>query len=464
MAPDQVDLVVRNARVVTESGVTRGGVAASDGTIRAVGADSTLPRGDREIDADGKFLLPGIIDPHVHLGRRDYPYREGLEVDFETETRGAIHGGVTTLLNFLEHEDSYLPHLDFFRRVGEENSYVDFSHHAVISREHHLDEVEALAEAGITSFKMFFNMYKYTDVDMEHADADRVYRLLRTLSDLPGALGMFHCENAEVQKEAEREARETGANDLEAWAAASPNIAEAMQVDHLGTLTDHLDTRTYAVHVSSAEGVDALERHQRQGVQLAGEALVAHLTLTKDEDLGVWGKISPPLRGERSQERLWEGIRTGVIQHVGTDHITTSKEGREQGQGQHGDHMWEVAPGLQPSLEFFLPMMLSEGYNRNRIDMERLVEVCSTNTAKRFGLYPRKGAIREGADADLVVVDTEATATVDNDFFHGREPRWSPVHGRELQGLPTHTVVGGEVAVEDGETLVEPGSGGFLAR
>ncbi|MFB6310816.1 MAG: dihydroorotase family protein [Salinirussus sp.] len=464
MSPAEADLTVRNARVVTESGIMHGGVAATDGMIIRVSADRTLPDGEREIDADGNFLLPGIIDPHVHLGRRDYPYREGLEVDFETETRGAAHGGVTTLLNFLEHEESYLPHFDFFCRVGEQNSYIDFSHHAVISREHHLDEVRELADAGIKSFKMFFNMYKYTDIDIEPADADRVYRLLRMISDMPGALGMFHCENAEVQKEAEREVRQTGANDLAAWAAASPPIAEAMQIDHLGTLTDHLDARTYAVHVSSAEGVDALERHQSRGVQLAGEALVGHLTLTTDDDLGVWGKISPPLRGERSQERLWEGIRTGIIQHVGTDHITTSKEAREQGQGRHGDHMWEVAPGLQPSLEFFLPMMLSEGYNRNRIDMQRLVEVCSTNNAKRFGLYPQKGTIQEGTDADLVIVDTEATTTVDDDFFHGREPRWSPIHGRKLRGLPTHTIIGGEVAVEHGETVAEPGTGSFLSR
>jgi dihydropyrimidinase/dihydroorotase len=465
MSQCSTDLVVHNARVVTESGVRYGGVAVEDGTIVAVGRNGSLPAGDREIDADGNFLLPGLVDPHVHIGRRDFPYEEGLATDFETETRGAVHGGVTCLLNFLEHGDDYVPNMDFYREVGEDNSYIDFGHHVVLSHDHHFDEIRTLAqEEGISSFKLFFNMYKYTDVDMEHADVDRVYRLLETLSDLPNTIGMFHCENAEVHREAKQRVKAEGRHNLAAWADASPNIAESMQIEQLATLTDHLDARTYAVHVSTAEGVDALARRQAEGVQIAGEALVAHLVATKEEDLGVWGKVSPPLRGERSQERLWEGLRTGTLQHVGTDHITTSKEGREMGEGKHGEHMWEAPPGVQPGMEVMLPMLLTEGYNRNRIGIERLVEVAATNNAKRFNLYPDKGVIQEGADADLVIADPDRTAVIDDDFYHGREPRWSPYHGRELRGLATHTVVGGELAVREGELLVDPGRGSFRYR
>lgn len=465
MSRTSTNLVVHNARVVTETGVRHGGVAIEDGTIVAVGPDGSLPAGEREINADGNFLLPGLIDPHVHIGRRDFPYREGLAVDFETETRGAVHGGVTCLLNFLENSEDYVQQMDFYREVGEENSYIDFGHHVVLSHEHHLDEVHALAqEEGITSFKLFFNMYKYTDVDMEHADVDRVYRLLETLSDLPDTVGMFHCENAEVHREAKRRVKAEDRHDMEAWADASPNIAESMQIEQLATLTDHLDARSYAVHVSTAEGMETLARHQSEGVQIAGETLVAHLIATKDEELGVWGKVSPPLRGERSQNQLWKGLRTGTIQHVGTDHIATSKEACEIGEGKHGEHMWEAPPGVQPSMEVMLPMLLSEGYNRNRISIERLVEVSATNTAKRFNLYPQKGVIREGADADLVVADPDKRAVIDDDFFHGRECRWSPYHGRKVRGLPTHTIVDGDLAVQEGDLLIEPGQGSFRYR
>ena len=464
MPATTVDLTVRNARVVTENGILEGGVAIDDGTIAAIGSSAGLPDGSTSIDADGNFLIPGVIDPHVHLGRRDAGYPDQLRIDFETETRGAMHGGVTTVINFVEHGDEYLPHFESFVEVGEANSYIDFSHHFVISHEHHIDEIDGLAERGAKSFKMFFNMYKYHDIDIEPCEADRVYRVLSKTADIPGAIGMFHAENAELQREQEAAVRASGAHDLRAWCEASPNVAEAMQIDHIGHLTAFTAARSYCVHVSSAEGVDAVERAQQRGTQVIGETLVNFLINTYDDELGVWGKISPPIRGERSQQRLWAGLRSGVIDHVGTDHIATSKEDIEMGEGQYGDHMWERPPGLQPSLEYFLPMMLTEGYNRNRLSMQRLVEVCSTNTAKRFGLYPRKGHIAEGADADLVVVDPEATTVIDDDFFHTREPRWSPVHGREVRGLPTHTIVGGELAVREGERLVEPGNGSFLPR
>ncbi len=464
MASESADLVVGNARVVTEDGIVSGGIAADDGVIVDVGADARLPDGETEVDAAGNFLVPGVIDPHVHLGRRDGEYFDQLAVEFETETRGALHGGVTSLLNFVEHGDEYLPALDSFVEVGEANSYVDFGYHFVISHAHHVDEVESLARRGARSFKMFFNMYKYHDIDIEPCEVDRVYRVLSTISDVPGTVGMFHAENAELQKEREAAVRAEGRHDLAAWRDASPNVAEAMQIDHIGHLAEFTDARTYCVHISSAEGVDAAERAQRRGADLHGETLVNFLVNTCEDDLGVWGKVSPPLRGERSQRRLWEALRSGVIDHVGTDHIATSKENIELGGGKHGEHMWERPPGLQPSLEYFLPMMLTEGYNRNRLSMERLVEVCSTNTAKRFGLYPRKGHIAPGADADLVVVDPDATATIDDAFFHTREPRWSPVHGRDVRGRPTHTIVGGELAVSEGELLVEPGRGSYLAR
>ncbi|WP_254547032.1 dihydroorotase [Halomarina pelagica] len=464
MPTSTVDLVVRNARVVTPSGTIRGGVACDDGVVVGVGGDATLPAGEVEVDAEGNVCIPGLVDPHVHLGRRDAGYPDQLEVDFETETRGAVHGGVTCLLNFVEQEGHYVPDLDFFRDVGEANSYVDFGYHMVMSHEHHIDEVPALAAAGVKSFKMFFNMYKYTDIDIEPCEADRVERVLSQVAEIPGAVGMFHAENAELQRECERAARDSGRHDLRAWADASPPEAEAMQIDQIGHLTRFTDADSYVVHVSSAQGVEAVERWQRRGVQVTGETLVTFLANTVEDDLGVWGKVSPPLRTPRHQEALWAALRRGVIDNVGTDHIATSKEQHELGRGQHGPHLWEAPPGIQPGMEFLLPMMLTEGYNRNRITMERLVEVCATNNAKRFGLYPRKGVIAPGSDADLVVVDTDATATIDDDFFHTREPRWSSVHGRDVRGLPTHTIVGGELAVADGELLVEKGGREFLAR
>ncbi len=468
MNEKKVDLRVTNARVVTPSGTISGGLAADDGRIVAVGATTSLPPATTEIDADGNYLIPGFIDPHVHWGlsRYEYEYHEGLEHDFETETRGAVHGGVTTVVNFLLQREPYLPDMDFFKQAGSENSYIDFAYHAIIHQDHHVDEIEELAAEGIRSYKVFFNWYKHAspELGIDHSDAGRVYKVLDQVSEIPGGVVMFHAENEDLAIERRKELQAEGRNDLAAWSEASPNVAEAMQIEQIGRLTEYTDSRAYIVHMSTGEGVDICERFQEQGVNLHAETLPAFLSHTSDqEELGIWGKISPPLRGEESKKRLWEGLRTGVVNYVGTDHCPHKIEFKEKNTGKHGD-VWDAIPGDNNGIEYFLPVMMSEGVNKNRISMERLVEVCSTNNAKRWGLYPRKGALAEGSDADMVIIDLDKSMVVDDDFYHTMEPRYSTFHGKELTGLPTHTIVGGEVVVENGELLAKPGGRNYLSR
>jgi dihydropyrimidinase/dihydroorotase len=464
----RADLCIHNARVVTPSGTIHGGVASTDGTITAVGGDASLPDADRTIDAEGNYLIPGFIDPHVHWGlsRYEFEYHEGLEHDFETETRGAVHGGVTTVVNFLLQPEPYLPDMEFFRRAGAENSYIDFAYHAIIHKDHHFEEIDGLAEAGVRSFKIFFNWYKHAspELGIEHSDAGRVYNLLSQVADIPGGVVMFHAENEDIAYERRQELQEEGRNDLPAWSESAPNICEFTQIEQIGHLTELTDSRAYIVHMSTGEGVDICKRFQERGVNLHAETLPAFLTHTKDEEeLGVWGKISPPLRGEWSKDRLWQGLREGTVEYMGTDHCPHKIAFKEKDTGKHGD-IWDAIPGDNNGIEYFLPVMMSEGVNRNRISMERLVEVCAENNAKRWGLYPRKGALAEGSDADMVVVDMEKSKVVDDDFYHTMEPRYSTMHGMELTGLPTHTVVGGEVVVEDDELQVEPGGRHYLHR
>ncbi|ELZ19960.1 dihydroorotase [Halosimplex carlsbadense 2-9-1] len=463
----QADLRVRNAKVVTPSGTLIGGVAAEDGSIVAVGADRSLPDATRTIDAEGNYLIPGFIDPHVHWGlsRYEYEYHEGLAHDFETETRGAVHGGVTTVVNFLLQPDPYVPDMDLFVEAGEENSYIDFAYHAIIHKEPHFEEIDALAERGVRSFKIFYNWYKHAspELGIEHSDSGRVYRLLSQVADIDGGVVMFHAENEDLAYERREELKAEGRNDLEAWTEASPNVAEAMQIESIAKLTEYTDSTSYIVHMSTGEGVDICRRYQQRGVDISAETLPAFLAHTNDEDLGVWGKISPPLREERSQEKLWHGLREGVVDYAGTDHCPHKKPFKEKEGGKYGD-MWDAIPGDNNGIEYFLPAMMSEGVNEGRISMERLVEVCAENNARRWGLYPRKGALVEGADADMVVVDLEKSAVVDDDFYHTMEPRYSTFHGDELTGLPTHTIVGGDVVVEHGELQAEKGGRTYLPR
>ncbi|MFC7078406.1 dihydroorotase [Haloarcula halophila] len=463
----QADLRIRNARVVTPNGTILGGVAATDGSIVAVGTDRSLPEADRSINADGNYLIPGFIDPHVHWGlsRYEYEYHEGLAHDFETETRGAVHGGVTTVVNFLLQPDPYLPDMDYFIEAGEQNSYIDFGYHAIVHKDHHVDEIEGLADAGIRSFKIFYNWYKHAspELGINHSDSGRVYKVLDRVADIENGVVMFHAENEDLAYERRQELQEEGRNDLQAWSESAPNVAEAMQIENIAKLTDYTDSTAYIVHMSTGEGVDICRRYQEQGVDINAETLPAFLAHTKEEDLGVWGKISPPLRGEQSKRKLWQGLREGVVDYAGTDHCPHKKPFKEKEEGKYGD-IWDAIPGDNNGIEYFLPVMMSEGVNKNRISMERLVEVCAENNARRWGLYPRKGALVEGADADMVLVDLEKSAVVDDDFYHTMEPRYSTFHGDELTGLPTHTIVGGEVVVEDGQLQVEKGGRDYLPR
>ena len=470
MTDAPVDLRVTNARIVAEGGTFDGGIAADDGRIVALGPTETLPPADREIDADGNHLLPGFVDPHVHLGifanapDVEDTYHERLASDFETETRGAVHGGTTTVVNFLLQDDPYLPDMEFFREVGEEHSYVDFAYHAIMNRDHHVDEIPGLAEAGVRSYKCFFNMYKVTapEQGIGHSDAGRVFEVLRRSADVPGGLVMFHAENDDLNTAVRPHIRAEGRDDLTAWAEASPPCGEAMQVDQIARLTEYTGGRAYVVHTSAAEAMDAIEHHRERGVDIHGETLTAFLgrTTEDDEEIGPWGKINTPVRGPENQIRLWNGLREGVLDYVGTD--TNPYELWHKGPTDRS--VWEAPPGDQNGLEYNLAVMMSEGVNENRLSVERVCEVCATNPAKLFGLYPRKGTIAVGTDADVVVVDLDATAVVDDDFYHTMEPRYSSFHGWELTGLPTHTIVGGDVVVEDDQLVGEPGGSEFLPR
>jgi dihydropyrimidinase len=460
------DLCVRNARVVTERGMIKGGVAVTDGTITAVGSTPSLPAAETEIDADGNYLFPGFIDGHVHWGISDYEheYHTQLEHDFETETRGAVFGGVTTVIPFLLQSDPYLPDMEFFKSVGEENSYTDFGYHAIIHQDHHYDEIEGLIDAGVRSFKLFFDRYKHAapELGIGHADAGQAYEVLDAVADVPDAVVMFHAENGDIATRRADALQEAGRNDLQAWEEAAPPVAEAMQIEQICQLTEFTDSSAYIVHISTAEGVEICREYQSAGVDINVETLVAHLCHTYDEDLGVWGKISPPLRDSQNQQDLWEGLRSGAIQHVGTDHCPHKRAYKEKDQGKYGD-MWDAIPGDNNGAEYFLPAMVSAAVNDNRLSIERVVETCATNNAKQWGLYPQKGVIAEGADADLVIVDPDRSTVIDDDFYHTMEPGYSTFHGDEVTGLPTHTIVGGEVVVEEGDLVGSPGGRTFLA-
>ena len=214
------------------------------------------------------------------------------------------------------------------------------------------------------------------------------------------------------------------------------------------------------VHMSCGESIDILKRYQDRGLDVSAEVVPANIAATFEdwERAGVWGKFCPPIRGPKEKERLWEGIRAGVIQHVATDHCTYTRSEKEAPDGQFGS-IWENVPGISNVQEHVLPVMITHGVKTGRISIQRMVELCSENNAKRFGIYPRKGLLAEGMDADIAVVDMDAERMVDETFYHGRGKDHSLHWGQTLYGQVTHTIVMGNIVIADGEAVGKPGSG-----
>jgi dihydropyrimidinase/dihydroorotase len=465
-----VDLVIKKGRLITPSGIMYGGIAVDSGKIVYVGKNHGLPRGKRVLDAEEHFVIPGLIDPHVHLAGGIWPtVEEGLRTQFATETEGAIHGGVTTLGFFIGKQAStLLPELDMTISIGERLSYIDFFCHAIISRESHLAEQPELCRKGVTSFKHLFNAYRGTQAESMgdipvSCDEGMLFRSFEFIAKWGyPALGMCHCEEADIIFVLMDRLRNAGRNDLKAWTEARPNFVEYMRIDHALHIAKATNCPLYIVHISTAEGAELIEKARHQGYPVWGETCPHYLTHTGDmeEEIGCWGKVNPSLKYARDVQILWRQIRSGGITNLGTDHSTHGLDYKEQGGGKH-NNIWNSTLSICGGMEHMLPIMMTYGVNAGRISIEDLVRVGSTNTAKVFGLYPRKGVISPGSDADIVIVDPDKETTINEDFYHC-QCECRIYDGWKVKGMARTTVVRGEVMMEDYITVGKPGHGKYL--
>jgi dihydropyrimidinase/dihydroorotase len=468
------DLVVRNGRVVTPDGVLPGGLAIAGETIVAVDADARLPVARRTLDARGQYVLPGLIDAHVHMAsEEDASIEDGLRENMPVETDGALHGGVTTFGHFVgQRNEPLVPNVRTTIREGNRWSHVDFFMHAIMSTEGHFAEQGEVWGLGVTSFKHFFNAYKPRPTEGlawlgGPSDSGMLFRSLRFCARQgPPAVAVVHCEDIDLIDVLEAELRAAGRIDLGAWSEARPSVAEFTRVHLAIELAKLARAPLYVAHLSTAEGADLVAAARRDGWPVWAEATPHHLTHTGDMEakIGCWGKVNPPLRARRDCERLWRALLDGGVTCLGSDHGTggRTRAGKEKGGGQHGN-IWAARSGNRGGLEHFLPMMMTFGVNAGRISIEDLARIGAANTARVFGLAPRKGALVPGADADVVLVDPDREAVVDEGFYHC-VCEVSVYRDWRFKGMATTTIVRGRVMMEDGETVGKPGWGRYVAR
>ena len=467
------DLVIRGGRVVTPGGVVHGGLAIAGETIVALGADDALPGARRTIDARGQYVLPGLIDAHVHMAsEEDASIEEGLRQNMPAETDGALHGGVTTFGHFVgQRNEPLLPNVRTTIREGNRWSHVDFFLHAIMSTEGHFAEQAEVYRLGVTSFKHFFNAYKPRPTEGlawlgGPSDSGMLFRSLRFCARQgPPAIAIVHAEDIDLIDVLEEDLRATGRTDLGAWSDARPNVAEATRVHLAIELAKAAGAPLYVAHLSTAEGADLVAAARREGRPVWAEVTPHHLTHTGDmeAEVGVWGKVNPPLRARRDCERLWRAFHDGGVTCLGSDHGTGGRTCATKQKGPKHGNIWAARSGNRGGLEHFLPVMLTFGVHAGRLSIEDLARVGAGNTARVFGLYPRKGALLVGADADVVLVDPDREATVDEGFYHGVN-EVSVYRGWRFRGMATTTIVRGRVMMEDGETVEKPGWGRHVPR
>lgn len=459
----QLDLVITGGHVVTESGIRDAAVGVRDGRIVAIGAPDTMPSATRTIDVKGQHVFPGIVDPHIHL----QTFANRFDVNIQTESKSAAVGGCTTIIpTLLNREDptvSFLEHFPWCREAVERYASIDVGFSAVIGSTQQIHELPRMAtELGITSYK-FYMAYTQDEASVfgiNAMDDGQVLEGLRTIKEIGyPAMMMVHAENMTIIHRLKAEYIAAGRNDLKAWTDARPDIAEEEATRRAIWYAKETGSRLYIVHMTIGRGVQWVREAQAHGVDVIAETCPHYLVLTKfDQDrVGHLGKVNPPLRDQWNQDQLWEGIRNGAITCVGSDHSTIVAKADKLQQD-----IWTAVPGF-PGSGMLLPVMLSEGYHRDRVSLERIADVLATNNAKVYGLYPRKGVIAVGSDADFAVVDLDETRVVTPEYMQSFAD-WGLYDGWTLKGWPTMTIVRGEVVVDHGHVVGREGFGRYLPR
>ncbi len=462
MTTRKADLRVRNGILVTPAGETPGGVAIQSGKIVAVGRDDTLPASEEEIDAKGNYILPGLIDPHLHFQDAYFKYEQLIE----SETRAAAAGGITTVIPMVfsrsNPEQSFHDILPSYIETGKKRSSVDFAFSTILFNSDQIEELPSYAtEYGVTSHKVMM-AYRGPEAEVFGVRAVDDAQILRTLEQV-GKIGapavtMIHTENMDIVYAYKAKLMATGRNDLAAYAEARPAFAEEENLRRALYYAELTQAPLYVVHMSIGSGVDLVRQAKARGIKVTAETCPHFLIFTGEDAPHEWmGKVNPPIRTKWHQDRLWEGIASGVISTIGSDHSTLMPY-----ENKMKDSLWSAVPGF-PGTGEILGVMLTAGVAQGRISMSRLVEVCSTNVAKAFGLYPRKGLLWPGSDGDVVIVDPNLKHTVSVENHHSAAT-YNLYAGVEFQGWPVMSIVRGRVVMKDNEIVAPLGHAEYLPR
>ena len=455
-----MSLLIRNGEVITASERFFADIFCEDEQVTRIGEDLEAPSDADVIDATGKQVFPGFIDPHVHFY---LPFMGTFAKDTHaTGSQAALCGGTTTYIEMVvpARTEEPLEAFELWSSKATGISACDWTFHLGVTRWD--DSVESqLKEAidrGIASFKIFLaykDAFGVTDIEL--------YKTLQ-FAKAHGIITTAHCENPTAVEERQKQFIAEGKTGTEWHERSRPVEVEAYGVYHLCTFAGLLDAHVYAVHTSCEVSLQVAQAARNRGVKIFVETIAAYLVLDssyaeRPNFEGAKWVMSPPIRDRSNQEPLWNGLSTGFISTVGTDHAPFDFEGQKP----MGKDDFTKIPNGVPSVEERVKILYSYGVKKGKLDIHQFVDVASTRAAKIFGLFPKKGTIQIGSDADLVVYDPDYRGTISVKTHH-MNVDYSGFEGFEIEGRPEIVTVRGKVAVRDGEFVGEPGRGRFLER
>jgi dihydropyrimidinase len=455
------DLIVQGGTVVTTSGIGPADIGIRDGRVTALGFD--LGDAERVIDATGRLVLPGGVDSHTHLSQAS---RDGsiCADDFASGTASAAAGGTTTVIPHVRQGqgESLATATAAYAELARD-ARIDYAFHLIVTNPSDVvidEELPALIEAGHHSVKIFMT---YAGTGIDDAQIVKVMAATKRL----GALLCVHAENDAMIQLRIKELLAAGKTAPRYHAEARPMVVEREAVQRIIAMAEFLDAPIQIFHVSGDEPAAEIARAQARGVKVWAETCTQYLTLTaadldREGFEGAKFICSPALRTEADQEALWGHLRRGVLHNVTSDHSPTRFDA--SGKKIRGeDAPFTVVPNGIPGLAARLPILFSEGVKKGRIDLATFVAIGATNSAKLMGLWPRKGTIAVGSDADLAIWDPDRKITLTNDLMqHGVD--YTPYEGMAVTGWPITTICRGAVICDEGVIHGPPGHGAFLPR
>ena len=474
------DLVIRGGYVVDPAtGVHKTDVGIRGEKITAIAETISADEGAQTIDATNRYVFPGAIDSHYHVGIYR-PFRE----DAMSESTSSASGGVTTILTYFRTGQSYLNKMGPYKEIlpelldlSKDSFLVDYGYHLALFTDQHISEIEWLVrDGGVSTFKyyMFYKLLnlsghspdalKYLMIDTP-VDLGFLYKFMREVSRVNrvfkdyGKIALsIHCENPEIIRVTSEEAKnKSTGNSMKDYSNARPPWQEELAINEVAVMARETNCPVNLLHLSSRKaveaGVDVSSRYPEVNFLLEGT--LHHLGLSHDMNLGQLAKVNPPIRSREDVEFLWKSVLDGTIKTVVSDHACVTKEIKK------GD-LWTSLPGFGGSSLMF-PVLITEGYHKRGLPLERIAELSSANPARFHDLYPRKGAIKVGSDADFAIVDIHAEKQVTlASLFTAQD--FSPEEGMKLKGWPEVTVLRGKVIFEKGKVVGKPGYGRYLKR